>query len=251
MAAALSFDNVTLSYRTRRGPHHALGPITLECSAGEFVAVLGPSGCGKSTLLKLASGLIAPTTGSIRMHGKSVTGPQRDVGMVFQQPTLLPWRTVRQNVLMPLKVMRTYRPADNERADQLLAMVGLSKFAQSYPFELSGGMQQRVGIARGLIHEPQLLLMDEPFAALDALTREQMTIELQSIWQRTNKCVLFITHSIPEAVILADRVVVLSAGPGRIVHEEKISIPRPRDLSSMATPEFAETCNRLRRLFVH
>jgi NitT/TauT family transport system ATP-binding protein len=225
--------------------------LTLRCEDGEFVAVLGPSGCGKSTLLKLASGLLAPTTGSIRLHGKPVVGPRSDVGMVFQQPTLLPWKTVQQNVLMPLKVMRSYRPADREKADRLLAMVGLEKFAKNYPFELSGGMQQRVGIARGLIHEPRLLLMDEPFAALDALTREQMTIELQSIWQNTRKSELFITHSIPEAVILADRVVVLSAGPGRILHEEKIMIPRPRDLSSMATPEFAETCNRLRRLFVH
>jgi NitT/TauT family transport system ATP-binding protein len=247
----LRFEDVTLTYRTRRGTHQALGPLTLNCEDGEFVAVLGPSGCGKSTLLKLASGLLASTSGSVHLHGKRVSGPRNDIGMVFQQPTLLPWKTVEENVLMPLKVLRTYRSSDREKAARLLDMVGLSKFAKNYPFELSGGMQQRVGIARGLIHEPLLLLMDEPFAALDALTREQMTMELQSIWQNTKKSVLFITHSIPEAVILADRVVVLSAGPGRIIHEEKISIPRPRDLSSMATAEFVNTCNRLRQLFVH
>jgi NitT/TauT family transport system ATP-binding protein len=250
-APGLSFEDITLTYKTRRGLHQALGPLTLRCDDGEFVAVIGPSGCGKSTLLKLASGLLTPTTGHIRLRGKPVSGPRRDVGMVFQQPTLLPWKTVHENVLMPLKVMRSYRSSDNEKADRLLAMVGLSNFAQNYPYELSGGMQQRVGIARGLIHDPQLLLMDEPFAALDALTREQMTIELQSIWQASRKSVLFITHSIPEAVILADRVIVLSAGPGRIIHEERIRIPRPRDLSSMATPEFASICDRLRRLFVH
>ncbi len=225
--------------------------MTLHCADGEFVAVLGPSGCGKSTLLKLASGLLPPTQGEIRLHDNLILGPRKDVGIVFQQPTLLPWKTVRENVLMPLRVLRTYRPSDQEKASRLLATVGLERFADNYPHELSGGMQQRVGIARSLIHEPKLLLMDEPFAALDALTREQMTLELQSIWQRTGQLVLFITHSIPEAVILADRVIVLSAGPGRIIHEEKVSIPRPRGLESMATAEFTDTCNRLRQLLVH
>ncbi len=247
----LSLRDVGLTYRTKRGPFPALGPMTLHCADGEFVAVLGPSGCGKSTLLKLASGLLPPTQGEIRLHDNLILGPRKDVGIVFQQPTLLPWKTVRENVLMPLRVLRTYRPSDQEKASRLLATVGLERFADNYPHELSGGMQQRVGIARSLIHEPKLLLMDEPFAALDALTREQMTLELQSIWQRTGQLVLFITHSIPEAVILADRVIVLSAGPGRIIHEEKVSIPRPRGLESMATAEFTDTCNRLRQLLVH
>lgn len=247
----LSFRDVGLTYRTKRGLFPALGPLTLHCRDGEFVAVLGPSGCGKSTLLKLASGLLPPTQGEIGLHDGLILGPRKDVGIVFQQPTLLPWKTVRENVLMPLRVLRTYRPSDQEKANRLLTTVGLERFADNYPHELSGGMQQRVGIARSLIHEPKLLLMDEPFAALDALTREQMTLELQSIWQRTGQLVLFITHSIPEAVILADRVIVLSAGPGRIIHEEKVSIPRPRSLESMATVEFVETCNTLRQLLVH
>ena len=248
---SLELRDLALTYATTRGPLEALGPLSLAVGEHEFVAILGPSGCGKSTLLKLLSGLLKQTSGQAVLDGEAIDKPRRDVGIVFQQPTLLPWKTVRENVLVPIRVLRTDSPAAQQRTDELLAMVGLGAFAAHYPGELSGGMQQRVGIARALVHQPKLLLMDEPFAALDALTREQMTLDLQSIWERERKQVVFITHSIPEAVFLADRVVVLSTRPGRIVHVEPIELERPRDLSSMASPQFAAYCDRLRRLFTH
>ena len=247
--SSLSLTELSVTYQTSRGPLHALGPITLDVADGEFVAVLGPSGCGKSTLLKILSGLMPASAGEARLGGALIDKPRSDVGIVFQQPTLLPWKTVRENVLMPVRVMRAYSPAARDKADALLAMTGLDAFADHYPHELSGGMQQRVSIARGLIHEPRLLLMDEPFAALDALTREQMIVELQALWERTRKSVVFITHSIPEAAFLADRIVVLSPRPGRIIHVETVELPRPRGLESMAAPEFVAICDRLRRLF--
>ena len=246
--AELSLRDLALTYSTSRGPLPALGPLSLDVGDGEFVAILGPSGCGKSTLLKILSGLLRPSQGEAQLGGSAIDKPRQDVGIVFQQPTLLPWKNVRENVLMPLKVLGTYSAKDRHKADDLLAMVGLGAFAEHYPHELSGGMQQRVGIARGLIHEPRLLLMDEPFAALDALTREQMIIELQSIWERTRKSVIFITHSIPEAAFMADRIVVLSPRPGRVTHIETVRLPRPRGIESMATPEFTAICDRLRRL---
>ena len=247
----LLIDNVTLTYQATRGPIDALGPLSLEVADGEFVAVLGPSGCGKSTLLRIVSGLLPVTSGRLVLGGAEINRPHKDVGIVFQQPTLLPWKTVLENVLAPVRVMGIYSPAFLRRAKELIAMVGLSAFADHYPSELSGGMQQRVAIARGLLHDPKLLLMDEPFAALDALTRDQMTLELQSIWERSQKSVILITHSISEAVFMADRVIVLSARPGRIVHTEHVDLARPRGLSSMATKEFSATCDRLRRLLAH
>jgi NitT/TauT family transport system ATP-binding protein len=238
-----------LTYNTSRGPLPALGPINLEVASGEFVAVLGPSGCGKSTLLKMLSGLLPSSQGEARLGGELIERPRHDVGIVFQQPTLLPWKTVRENVLMPVRVLGRYSPEMLSRANELIEMVGLSQFAEHYPHELSGGMQQRVAIARGLVHDPKLLLMDEPFAALDALTREQMTVELQAIWERTKKSVIFITHSIQEAAFMADRIIVLSPRPGRIIHTETVSLPRPRVLESMTAPAFVEICDQLRRLF--
>ena len=248
-APRLSLRELGVTYQTSRGPLEALGPLSLDVADGEFVAVLGPSGCGKSTLLKILSGLMPPSQGEALLGGAVIDRPRGEVGIVFQQPTLLPWKTVLQNVLMPLKVLGAYSPAARQRAEGLLAMVGLEAFADHYPHELSGGMQQRVSIARGLVNEPRLLLMDEPFAALDALTREQMILELQSIWERTKKSVIFITHSIPEAAFMADRIVVLSPRPGRIVHVEEVGLARPRGLESMAAPEFVAICDRLRRLF--
>ncbi len=247
--AHLSLRDLSVTYKTSRGPLPALGPISLEVEDGEFVAILGPSGCGKSTLLKILSGLLKPSGGQSLIGDSVIDKPRPDVGIVFQQPTLLPWKSVRENVLVPVRVLSLYSEAYRAKADALLEMVGLSSFANHYPHELSGGMQQRVAIARGLIHEPNLLLMDEPFAALDALTREQMTLELQSIWDRTRKSVIFITHSIPEATFLADRIVVLSPRPGRIVHTEKVDLPRPRGLDTMTSPSFVATCDRLRRFF--
>jgi NitT/TauT family transport system ATP-binding protein len=245
---ALSLQDLSVTYDTSRGPLDALGPISLDVKDGEFVAILGPSGCGKSTLLKILSGLMPPGAGRAVLGGSPIDKPRRDVGIVFQQPTLLPWKTVLENVLVPVRVLGLYSPDVHKRAEELIHMVGLSKFSQHYPHELSGGMQQRVAIARGLVHEPTLLLMDEPFAALDALTREQLTLELQSIWERTRKSVIFITHSIQEAAFMADRIVVLSPRPGRIVHVETVGVARPRGLDSLSTPEFVATCDRLRRL---
>jgi NitT/TauT family transport system ATP-binding protein len=249
LSGRLSLRELSLTYQTSRGPLEALGPLSLEVEDGEFIAVLGPSGCGKSTLLKLLSGLLAPTSGESILNGAVIDRPRRDVGIVFQKPTLLPWKTVRENVLVPLRVLGTQTAATERAADELIAMVGLEAFAQYYPHELSGGMQQRVGIARGLVHDPALLLMDEPFAALDALTREQMTLELQSISNTAKKSVVFITHSIAEAAFLADRIIVLSTRPGRIVEVVNVPLSRPRDLASMVSPAFIETCDHLRRLF--
>ena len=249
MSGRLSLRDLSLTYETSRGPLDALGPVSFDVEGGEFIAVLGPSGCGKSTLLKLLSGLMPPTSGQAILNGEAITRPRRDVGIVFQKPTLLPWKTVRDNVLVPLRVLGIDTPETLKRADDLIAMVGLEAFARHYPHELSGGMQQRVGIARGLVHDPALLLMDEPFAALDALTREQMTLELQSISNTAKKTVVFITHSIQEAAFLADRIIVLSPRPGRIVEVETVGLPRPRDLTSMTSPAFTAMCDHLRRHF--
>lgn len=224
----------------------ALGPLSLEMEEGEFLAVLGPSGCGKSTLLKILSGLLAPTTGRAWLGEDEISGPRNDVGIVFQQPTLLPWKTVLENVVVPLRLLGRHNFDTQRRAEELLAMVGLTTFSHLYPDELSGGMQQRVGIARALVHNPRLLLMDEPFAALDALTREQIGFDMQEIFARSRKSVMLITHSIPEAVLMSDRVLVMSQGPGRIIYEETINLERPRTAESMRTPEFAEACDRLR-----
>ena len=184
------------------------------CGRNEFVCLVGPSGCGKSTLLRLVAGLVAPTGGTVSIGGTAVTEPRDDTGIVFQAPTLLPWASILDNVLFPLDMMGKLDAAGRERARDLLALVGLAGFEGKYPRELSGGMQQRAGICRALVHDPDILLMDEPFGALDALTREELTIELMRIWQERPKTILFVTHSIPEAVLLADRVVVMSAAAG-------------------------------------
>jgi NitT/TauT family transport system ATP-binding protein len=248
-AASLGVRDLGLVYASSRGPVRALDGLTFDVDAGEFVSVLGPSGCGKSTLLKLASGLLKPTSGRMELSGRTVDGPRREVGIVFQQATLLPWKTVLDNVLVPVRAMGGDVAAARERASRLLRTVRLEAFASHYPHELSGGMQQRVGIVRALVHDPALLLMDEPFAALDAMTREAMMLELQRIWAGTGKSVLFITHSIPEAVFLSDRVVVLSPRPGRVVRMLEIDLPRPRTMETMGAARFSELCNELRREF--
>jgi NitT/TauT family transport system ATP-binding protein len=245
----LAIDSVGLTYATSRGPLEALRSVTLSVSPGEFVAVLGPSGCGKSSLLRLVSGLQTPTTGRLAIDGRTIAGPRRDVGIAFQQPTLLPWKNVIENVLVPIRAMGGDVGAARERARALLAIVGLEAFARHYPHELSGGMQSRVGIARALVHEPVVLLMDEPFAALDAMTREAMMEEIQRIWQETRTSVLFITHSIPEAVFLADRVVVLSERPGRVIEDVMVDLPRPRRVETMQEQGFVRLTGHLRGLF--
>ena len=242
-------ENLAVTYSSSRGPVKALENLSATLGQGEFLSVLGPSGCGKSTLLKVVAGLLKPSSGSVMLGGAPITGPRPDVGIVFQQPTLLPWQSALDNVLLPVRTLGHDLAAGREKAIALLKLVGLEKFASHYPSELSGGMQQRVGIARGLVHDPALLLMDEPFAALDAMTREHMMMELQRIWMAAAKSILFITHSIPEAVFLSDRIVVLSERPGRTIREVEIDLPRPRTLATMAEKRFAEHCNALRALF--
>ena len=241
--------NLRKEYSTARGPVCALDRINFEVAEGEFVAIVGPSGCGKSTLLKILAGLLAPSAGEVKLRGEEITGPRRDIGVVFQSPVLFPWRTVLNNVLLPADVQKLGRQASQARALELLAMVGLQGFEHRYPWELSGGMQQRVAISRGLIHNPAMLLMDEPFGALDAMTRESLNLELQRIWLECRETVLFITHSIAEAVFLADRVLVMTPRPGRIAEDVRIGIPRPRALDVLAIPEFAGIVGRIRAHF--
>ncbi|WP_034914245.1 ABC transporter ATP-binding protein [Erwinia sp. 9145] len=248
---ALELKDVGLTYATRRGEIDALAQVNLRVEEGEFVALLGPSGCGKSTVLKLAAGLISATRGEVQLASRAVNGPGRAAGVVFQKPNLLPWKSVLNNVLLPARTLGLPKADARRRALALLDLVGLADFGDDYPFELSGGMQQRVGIARMLLHDPALLLMDEPFAALDALSREALTLELQRIWSEQRKSVLFITHSIQEAVFLADRVLVMSPRPGTIVEELSIPLPRPRTLDTLADAEFMALCQHLRRFFTH
>jgi NitT/TauT family transport system ATP-binding protein len=247
--SALSIRKLDLVYASSRGPVQALLQLDFDVEVGAFVSVLGPSGCGKSTLLRLACGLLRPSGGSIVLAGRPIEGPRPEVGIVFQQPTLLPWKNVLDNVLVPVRARGADVGVARRRALELLRMVKLEAFASHYPHELSGGMQQRVGIARALVHDPALLLMDEPFAALDAMTRENMMVELQRIWRGTGKSVLFITHSIPEAVFLSDRVVVMSPRPGRVVQTLEIDLPRPRNIETMGSPRFAALTNELRQVF--
>jgi len=242
----LDISGVGLTYRTTSGRTEALRGIYLSVSQGEFVSVVGPSGCGKSSLLKLVLGLERATRGSLAIGGTEISGPSRGVGAVFQAPVLLPWRTIEENVLLPIDVMRLDRKSASERAHGLLRMVGLGDFGQRYPYELSGGMQHRAAIVRALVHDPRLLIMDEPFAALDAITREQMASELQRIFMESGKTIVFITHSISEAVFLSDRIVVMSARPGRIMAVFENRTPRPRAFSALATPELAKLSDQIR-----
>jgi NitT/TauT family transport system ATP-binding protein len=227
-------------------PVVALSDIEFSIGEGELVVVVGPSGCGKSTLLRILAGLLPQSDGEAFLHGTPITGPRRDIGVVFQSPVLFPWRSVLGNALLPIDVQRLGRDKLRTRAMDLLKLVGLEGFEHRYPWELSGGMQQRVALVRALIHDPALLLMDEPFGALDAMTRESMNMELQRIWMERRKTVLFITHSIGEAVYLADRVLVMTPRPGRIMDELKIELPRPRGLEVMNTPEFGTYVKRIR-----
>jgi NitT/TauT family transport system ATP-binding protein len=222
----------------RFGAMQALAPLDLTVRDGEFIAIVGPSGCGKSTLLRLVAGLLPASAGRLSIGGRTIAGPVTELGIVFQQPILLDWRTALGNVLFQVE-MRGERPGPwRERATALLDQVGLAEFANSYPHALSGGMRQRVAIARALVHEPDLLLMDEPFGALDALTREQMRIDLEALWMRRRMTVLFVTHSVDEAVLLADRVVVMSPRPGRIEQVLEVGLPRPRGLAARRHPVF-------------
>jgi len=249
-AALIELDNLQKHYRTRSGDRvQALGPIDLTIGTGEFITVVGPSGCGKSTLLKMLAGLIPRTSGTIRVNGQAIDGPQRDIGVVFQSPVLLPWKTTFENVMLPATVLKLDRTQTSARAMQLLQMVGLGDFAHRYPNELSGGMQQRVAIARALVHDPAVLLMDEPFGALDAMTRETMNVEIRRIWRESGKTVLFVTHSIPEAVFLGSRVLVLSSRPGCIADVVDVDLGAERDLDVMTSDRFGIYTRRIRQHF--
>jgi NitT/TauT family transport system ATP-binding protein len=234
------------SYETRDGTVEACGGIDLDIRRSEFVAVVGPSGCGKTTILKMAAGLVPRSAGSITVGGKSVDRPLTDVGIVFQESILLDWRDVLSNVMLQLEIRGLAR--DESLARRLLELTGLAGFERKKPYELSGGMRQRVSICRALVHDPPLLLMDEPFGALDALTREQISMDIQRIWMEKRKTAIHITHSIPEAVLLADRVVVMGPRPGRIVEIIEVDLPRPRRLDRLP-PRFNEYAGRIREIF--
>ncbi len=246
----ITIDRVAKVYSTKAGPVHALGPVDLSVRRGEFVAIVGPSGCGKSTLLLLVAGLLPCTAGRITLDGREVREPQTDIGIVFQTPALADWRDVLGNVLLQIELRRQRTKDYRQRARQLLASVGLGEFERSYPFELSGGMQQRTAFCRALVHDPPLVLMDEPLGALDALTREQLRIDLERLWMDSRKTVLFVTHSITESVQLADRVVVMSPRPGVIERVETIDLPRPRTIEVRESPAFQQHVHAITEVFL-
>jgi NitT/TauT family transport system ATP-binding protein len=243
----IRFENVSKVFRARRGETiTALNDISFEVSEQEFVAIVGPSGCGKSTLLKLVAGLQNVTRGAIFLRGEQIVSPSMEIGFVFQQPVLLPLRSVLDNVLLPIEMLGLDRQSFRQRAHELISIAGLRGFERRLPRELSGGMQQRVSICRALLHDPKLLLMDEPFGALDALTREEMSFALLKVWESSRKTILFVTHSITEAVLLADRVLVMTPRPGRISRIVEIQLTRPRHPDLEDVPEFRTYAREIR-----
>jgi NitT/TauT family transport system ATP-binding protein len=250
-ASLVSIQDVSMVYA--RNGTVALQNANLEIAKGEFISLIGPSGCGKTTLLRLMADLISPTSGDIRISGKSAQEAResRAYGYVFQAPALLDWRTIMANVMLPLEVMNFPVAERRERAERMLALVGLEKFAKSYPWQLSGGMQQRVSIARALVFEPQLLFMDEPFGALDEITRENLNLELLRIWRETGSTIIFVTHSIPEAVFLSTRVVVMTPRPGKIEQIIEVKLPQPRNFDTREDPRFFEYATVIRESLRH
>jgi NitT/TauT family transport system ATP-binding protein len=241
--------NISKTYFSPRGDVVALTDVSLNIRNGEFISLLGPSGCGKSTLLKLVAGLDVVTSGTITIAGEVIDRPPVGLGVVFQKDVLLDWRTVVQNVMLPVEMQDLDEAKHLERAKRLLRLFGLGDFLDKHPWELSGGMRQRVAIARALVTDPSLLLMDEPFGALDALTRDELNLELQDIWMRSRKTIIFVTHSIAEAILLSDRVSVMAARPGRIVDVLDIDFPRPRTLAVRESPQFSTHTRRVRQTF--
>ena len=250
-SGAIQVNHVAMRFQPRNSARliDALQDVNLSIKPGEFVSLVGPSGCGKSTLLKIIAGLITPTSGQVYIDNEQVNGPRRSVGIMFQTPELFPWRSVVQNVMLPIQVFR-YKNTDVylKRAHEILRMVGLEGFENVRPRDLSGGMQQRVALARTLIADPNTLLMDEPFGALDEMTRERLNLELLRIWEEHHKTVVFVTHNIGEAVFLSDRVVVMGTRPGRILEVIDISLPRPRSIASLKDPMFTECEFAIREL---
>jgi NitT/TauT family transport system ATP-binding protein len=249
--ADIEIKKLYKTYATRTGRTVALEGVDLIIRKNEFVTLVGPSGCGKSTLLKIINALIRPSRGSVLFDGRPLVAPSRDVGIVFQEPVLLPWRGILDNVLLPAEILGLDLRQARGRAMDLLASVGLAGFEHRYPSELSGGMQQRAAICRSLVHDPSVLLMDEPFAALDAMTREDLGFELLRIWQVHKKTVVFVTHHIAEAILLADRVVAMSPRPGRIEKVLDVNLPRPRRLDMQFSPEFKSHSEEIRELIRH
>ncbi len=246
--AFLEIQRVHASFRGPQGDLDALDDISLQVERGEFVCLIGPSGCGKSTLLRIIAGLLAPSSGAVYLGGERISVPGRRIGLVFQSPTLLPWRTVEGNVALPLEMDGLSSEVRQDRVLKLLKMVGLSGFEKDYPLHLSGGMAQRAAIARALAQNPEVLLLDEPFGSLDALTRERMTAGLLHIWQTYQRTVVMVTHSVEEAALLADRVVVLSPRPGRVVDILPIELPRPRDPGLLLDPRLQQIARHLREV---
>jgi NitT/TauT family transport system ATP-binding protein len=246
----LSLQDVSKVYASRDGPVQALEAISVRAREGEFLSVVGPSGCGKSTLLMIAAGLIRASGGTVAVKGRPVDRPRTDIGIVFQSPVLLEWRTALGNVMLQAEAKKLERNAAQARALHLLRTVGLSGFEQKYPHELSGGMRQRVSLCRALIHDPPQLLMDEPFGALDALTRDQLNLDLQRICIERRMSVLFITHSVPEAVFLSDRIMVMTPRPGRVDRIIEVDLPRPRTLALREMPEFAVYSRQILDVFL-
>jgi NitT/TauT family transport system ATP-binding protein len=243
---AISVKAIGKRYASRHGSVTALDDVTFAVDEGEFVAVVGPSGCGKSTLLKILAGLLPATGGEAMLRGTPIAGPRRDIGVVFQSPVLFPWRSVLDNVLLPVDVQRLGRERHERVAMDLINLVGLGGFERRYPWELSGGMQQRVSLCRALIHEPALLMLDEPFAALDAFTREELWCVLRDLWQKLSFTVILVTHDLREAAFLADSIHVMSARPGRVVMTRVVDLPRPRDLDICYEPRFTDIVHELR-----
>ncbi|GGS38279.1 ABC transporter ATP-binding protein [Streptomyces badius] len=248
-AAGVRLGDVAVRFRSKKRDVTALSDVSLDVAPGEFVAIVGPSGCGKSTLLKLVAGLLTASSGDVLLGGERVTGPRHDIGYVFQRAALLEWRSALRNILLQAEIRRMEPAVARARADELIRMTGLGGFEDAYPHELSGGMQQRVALCRALLHEPPVLLMDEPFGALDALTREQMNTELNRIWRTTGTTVLLVTHSISEAVYLADRVVVMSPRPGTVTEIIEVGLPAERDYGeTLGRPEFRAAAAHIRDL---
>jgi NitT/TauT family transport system ATP-binding protein len=255
LRALVALERISMAYGRGAAAVRAIDEVTLEIAQGEFIAVVGPSGCGKSSLMRLISGLHPPLGGTLTVEGKPVRGPLKSVGMAFQNSNLLPWRTALENVLLPLEIVephrsriRAERPAYRVKAQKLLESVGLGGFTQKFPWQLSGGMQQRTSICRALIHEPEILLLDEPFGALDAFTREELWCALRDLQAERKVTVMLVTHDLREAVFLADTVYVMSSRPGRIVRRCEVGIPRPRDLEVTYTHGFQEVVHELRAL---
>jgi NitT/TauT family transport system ATP-binding protein len=247
----LDIKDLNKTYQVEGEAIESVRLISLSIQEGEFVSILGPSGCGKSTLLMMIAGLVAPTGGEILLDGRPVRGPRRETSVVFQTPVLFPWRTVLANVLFPVEVFKLDKAKYRAEALRLLEMTGLTAFMDRLPKHLSGGMAQRVPLCRALITDPELLLMDEPFSALDALTRDDMNVQLARIWEQVRKTVVFVTHSIREAVFLSERVIVLSRRPAIVVADLKVDLPRPRTLEIQETGEFNRYCAELRASLGH